>query len=225
MSSTKRLLHALIMGAPGSGKGTVSERIVQSFDMLHISSGDILRKMIREKTDFGIQVNKFVSNGQLVPDELMLKTIGGELNRLSSADRSWLLDGFPRTKSQALSLFKIAPVQVVISLDVPFDIIINRVKGRWIHAPSGRVYNTDFNAPKVLGFDDVTGEPLMQRDDDKPESVKKRLEIYSEMAGPILEYYAEQNVLAKFSGKTTNEIWPQVYKYLTTKIEPKEKLA
>jgi len=213
------------MGAPGSGKGTVSERIVKSFDMLHISSGDILRKMIREKTDLGVQVNKFVSDGQLVPDELMLKIVGNELNRLSSADRSWLLDGFPRTKPQALSLFNMAPVQVVISLDVPFDVIIDRVKGRWIHASSGRVYNTDFNAPKVPGRDDVTGEPLVQREDDKPESVKKRLEIYSQMAGPILEYYAEQNVLAQFSGKTTNEIWPQVYKYLATKIEPKEKLT
>lgn len=189
-----------------------------------------------------------MSNGQLVPDELMLKTIGDELNRLSLADHSWLLDGFPRTKPQALSLFKIAPVQVVISLDVPFDIIIDRVKGqlpinilhffnthlsinfflctgRWIHAPSGRVYNTDFNAPKVPGRDDVTGELLIQREDDKPESVKKRLQIYSEMAGPILEYYAKQNVLEQFSGKSTNEIWPQVYKYLATKIEPKEKLA
>jgi len=108
-------------------------------------------------------------------------------------------------------------------MDFSMDVYL--CTGRWIHAPSGRVYNTDFNAPKVLGCDDVTGEPLMQRDDDRPESVKKRLEIYSEMAGPILEYYAEQNVLAKFSGKTTNEIWPQVYKYLTTKIEPREKLA
>jgi nucleoside-triphosphate--adenylate kinase len=224
MTVTKTL-RALIMGAPGSGKGTVSERIVKSFDMLHISSGDILRKMIREKTDLGVQVNKFVSDGQLVPDELMLKIVGNELNRLSSADRSWLLDGFPRTKPQALSLFNMAPVQVVISLDVPFDVIIDRVKGRWIHASSGRVYNTDFNAPKVPGRDDVTGEPLVQREDDKPESVKKRLEIYSQMAGPILEYYAEQNVLAQFSGKTTNEIWPQVYKYLATKIEPKEKLT
>lgn len=100
-----------------------------------------------------------------------------------------------------------------------------RSPGRWIHAPSGRVYNTDFNAPKVPGRDDVTGEPLVQREDDKPESVKRRLEIYSQMAGPILEYYAKQNVLAQFSGKTTNEIWPQVYKYLATKIEPKEKLT
>lgn len=96
--------------------------------------------------------------------------------------------------------------------------------GRWIHAASGRVYNTDFNAPKVPGRDDVTGEPLVQREDDKPESVKRRLEIYSEMAAPILEYYTNQNVLAQFSGKTTNEIWPQVYKYLATKIKPKEKL-
>jgi nucleoside-triphosphate--adenylate kinase len=185
-----------------------------------------------------------------VPDELLLKAIDSELKRLSSADRSWLLDGFPRTKAQALSLFDVAPVQVVISLDVPFEVIINRVKGqnkrfkknnygiclcryillycsitgRWIHAPSGRVYNNDFNAPKVPGHDDVTGEPLVQREDDKPESVQKRLKIYSEMAGPILNYYAKQNVLVQFSGKTTNEIWPQVYKYLATKIEPKEKL-
>lgn len=154
--ATMKRLHALIMGAPGSGKGTVSERIVRSFDMLHISSGDILRNMIREKTDLGVQVDKFVwrkdvfffsysyilylycarvlfrfvSNGQLVPDELMLQIVGGELKRLSSADRSWLLDGFPRTKSQALSLFKISPVQVVISLDVPFDVIVDRVKGQ-----------------------------------------------------------------------------------------------
>ncbi|XP_050437320.1 GTP:AMP phosphotransferase AK3, mitochondrial [Adelges cooleyi] len=222
--SASRRLSSLIMGAPGSGKGTVSERIVRTFDMLHVSSGDILRKMIRDKTELGVQADKFVSNGQLVPDDLMLKIIGSELRRLSSADSSWLLDGFPRTKPQALSLFEIAPVQVVISLDVPFDVIIDRVKGRWIHPASGRVYNTDFNAPKVAGRDDETGEPLVQREDDKPESVKRRLEIYSQMAGPILEFYGQQNVLAQFSGNTTNEIWPKVYEYLATKIEPKEKL-
>ncbi|XP_050531652.1 GTP:AMP phosphotransferase AK3, mitochondrial isoform X2 [Daktulosphaira vitifoliae] len=224
MTVLKRL-QALIMGAPGSGKGTISERIVRTFDMMHISSGDILRKMIRDKTDLGNEVNKFVVNGQLVPDDLMLKIIGNELNLLSLADRSWLLDGFPRTKPQTLNLFKIAPVQVVISLDVPFDVIIDRVKGRWIHPSSGRVYNTDFNAPKIPGRDDITGEPLVQREDDKPESVKRRLEIYSEMAGPILEFYAEKNILTQFSGKTTNEIWPKIYKFLATKIEPKEKLT
>lgn len=102
-------------------------------------------------------------------------------------------------------------------------VVLGAHTGRWIHAASGRVYNTDFNAPKVPGRDDVTGEPLVQREDDAPESVRRRLRIYSEMAGPILEYYAERKVLARFSGRTTDEIWPQVYAYLAARIEPKEK--
>ncbi|XP_075225863.1 adenylate kinase 3 [Lycorma delicatula] len=213
-----RSFHAIILGAPGSGKGTISSRIIRKFDMKHISSGDILRNNILNKTQLGIDAKKFMDKGQLVPDNVMINLITNELN--SNSNLSWLLDGFPRTRSQAVELNKHTSIDVAINLIVPFDIIIERIQRRWIHAPSGRVYNTDFNAPKVPGIDDVTGEKLIQRDDDKPEAVQKRLEIYSKTVEPVLDFYKEAGVLEEFSGKTSDEIWPSVFKFLSAHISP-----
>lgn len=128
--------------------------------------------------------------------------------------------GFPRTVPQAEALFKIEPVDVVLNLDVPFDIIVSRIASRWLHPGSGRVYNMEFNPPKVAGKDDLTGEPLVQRDDDKPETVQARLTQYQQLTEPVLQFYREKDLLEEFKGKYSNEIWPRVHKYLSAMTEP-----
>lgn len=184
-----KIVKAIIIGAPGSGKGTISSRIVKDFGMKHLSSGDMLRGQILQKTEAGLNAKKYTDKGDLVPDEIMVKLILNEIHSLGNV--SWLLDGFPRTVAQAIDLHKSEPVNMVISLNVPFEVIIDRIKGRWTHLPSGRVYNTEFNPPKTPGIDDVTGEPLVQRDDDKPETVRQRLETYNRQTKPVLEYYKD----------------------------------
>jgi len=126
----------------------------------------------------------------------------------------WLLDGYPRSLEQAKSLDKRFPPNIAIHLDVPFSVIIERIKSRYVHIPSGRVYNLGFNPPKVEMKDDVTGEPLIQRDDDKPEAVAKRLEVYSQQIKPVLDFFRAQKVLKEFAGTETNVIWPKVQKFL-----------
>ena len=127
--------------------------------------------------------------------------------------------GFPRTQPQAAALQKETPVNVVVNLDVPFETIIDRVKDRWVHPGSGRIYNTLFSPPKVEGKDDVTGEDLIQRDDDKPESVLNRLEIFSAQTKPVLEFYREMGICEDFQGTESKKIWPHVEAYLKTIIK------
>uniref|UniRef100_H3A640 GTP:AMP phosphotransferase AK3, mitochondrial n=2 Tax=Latimeria chalumnae TaxID=7897 RepID=H3A640_LATCH len=210
------LFRAVIMGPPGSGKGTISDRIVKSFGLKHLSSGDVLRVNINNTTEIGLLAKSYIDQGQLVPDEVMTRLIMQELKKLEQ--HHWLLDGFPRTVPQAEALDKICQISTVINLDVPFDIIYQRLTSRWIHAASGRVYNTDFNPPKVPGIDDLTGEPLIQRNDDKPETVTKRLNAYEAQTKPVLEYYRTKGILETFSGTETNKIWPRVHAYLASKL-------
>ncbi|XP_020917707.1 GTP:AMP phosphotransferase AK3, mitochondrial [Exaiptasia diaphana] len=199
------------MGPPGSGKGTVSERIVRDFGLDHLSSGDLLRSHIQNNTDIGKEAKKYIDKGHLVPDNLMVDLALKELEQRKSG---WLLDGFPRTVSQAEVLSQNQTIDIVVNLDVPFETIIERIKQRWIHFASGRVYNLEFNPPKVPGKDDITGEPLIQREDDKPETVKARLQKYEEQTKPLIEYYSNLNKLQSFAGTETNVIWPMVKKYL-----------
>lgn len=204
------------MGPPGSGKGTVSGRITKTFGLKHISSGDILRANINAQTELGLLMKSCIDQGQLVPDDVMSRLI---LNDLRAIDNnSWLLDGFPRTVSQAEALDDVYTVDTVINLDVPFQTIKQRLTSRWTHLPSGRVYNIDFNPPKVPGFDDETREPLVQRDDDRPETVTRRLKAYETQTEPVLEYYRSKGVLETFSGTETNKIWPHVEVFLKRKL-------
>ncbi|KAM6468450.1 GTP:AMP phosphotransferase AK3, mitochondrial [Liasis olivaceus] len=210
------LMRALIMGAPGSGKGTVSSRIVQHFALKHLSSGDILRENMNKKTEIGMLAKSYIEQGQLIPDDIMTQLM---LSQLKTLDQNHLLlDGFPRTVPQAESLDKVCPIDTVIVLDVPFETIKQRLTARWIHPASGRVYNLEFNPPKVSGRDDHTGEPLIQRDDDKPETIMKRLKSYEAETKPVLEYYRQKGVLESFSGTETNKIWPLVHSFLRTKL-------
>lgn len=214
---TSKLFRAVILGAPASGKGTISSRIVEKFAFVHISPGDILRLNIANGTALGQQAKVYMDEGKLVPDDLMIKCVLGRI--IETGNRSWLLDGFPRTAAQAERLQAIQPVDAVLNLNVPTDEIIERVKGRWIHLPSGRVYNVGFNNPKVPFKDDVTGEDLVQRADDQPDVVRKRLEIYHEAMKPVLEFYEKYNLVTVFSGRRTNDIWPEVQKFLLKKTE------
>jgi nucleoside-triphosphate--adenylate kinase len=210
-----RIWKALILGAPASGKGTISARIVKRYNFEHISSGDRLRSNIQNATPLGLQVKKYLHEGTLVPDDVMIDFMTFEIERVST---SWLMDGFPRTAVQAEKLWKVQPIDFALNLDVPFEVIIDRVKGRWVHLPSGRVYNTDFNAPKVPGKDDITGEDLIQRSDDRPEAVLKRLQIYSDMTRPVIEFYDKMGILKEFIGRTSDEIWPKVIAYLDLRL-------
>nr|XP_042118326.1 GTP:AMP phosphotransferase AK3, mitochondrial isoform X2 [Peromyscus maniculatus bairdii] len=126
--------------------------------------------------------------------------------------------GFPRTLPQAEALDRVYQIDTVINLNVPFEVIKQRLTARWIHPASGRVYNIEFNPPKTVGIDDLTGEPLIQREDDKPETVIKRLKAYEAQTEPVLQYYQKKGVLETFSGTETNKIWPHVYSFLQTKV-------
>ncbi|XP_068032845.1 GTP:AMP phosphotransferase AK3, mitochondrial isoform X1 [Anomalospiza imberbis] len=210
------LLRAVIMGPPGSGKGTVSARIIKHFGVKHLSSGDLLRDNMQKKTEVGILAKSYIDQGQLIPDHIMTQLM---LNEIKGVDQyNWLLDGFPRTVAQAEALDKECHIDTVIDLDVPFETIKCRLTARWIHPASGRVYNLEFSPPKVQGIDDITGEPLVQRDDDEPETVSKRLQAYDAQTKPVLEYYRKKGLLKSFSGTETNKIWPHIYAFLQTKL-------
>ncbi|XP_066995384.1 GTP:AMP phosphotransferase AK3, mitochondrial [Anabrus simplex] len=214
------IFRAVILGAPGSGKGTISSRILKTFDMKHLSSGDILRGHILNKTDLGEKAKDFIDKGQLVPDSVMVDLIMHEIKQLSEVN--WLLDGFPRTKVQAEELHKKTVINAALNLAVPFDVIIKRIQERWIHPASGRVYNISFAPPKISGKDDVTGEDLVRRSDDEPEAVAKRLQVYASTINPVLDFYRERGVLKDFHGKTSDDIWPQVLVYMSQYLKPKE---
>ena len=209
-------INALIIGAPGSGKGTISNWIVRDFKVQHVSSGDLLRQHIKDGTALGKEAKAFIDRGDLVPDATMVGLISSELKALQG--QNWLLDGFPRTQTQAGALQAETPVNVVVYLNVPFQTIIDRVKDRWVHPGSGRIYNTIFNPPKVEGKDDETGEDLIQREDDKPESVRNRLQVFQDNTEPVLEYYAKMGLLQEFQGTESKKIWPHVEEFLQKKF-------
>ncbi|XP_029024885.1 GTP:AMP phosphotransferase AK3, mitochondrial [Betta splendens] len=212
----QRVFRAVIMGPPGSGKGTISGRITKTFGLKHISSGDILRANIDAKTELGLLMKACIDQGQLVPDDVMSRLILSDLRAVGQS--SWLLDGFPRTIVQAEALDDAYSVDTAVNLNVPFEIIKQRLTSRWTHLPSGRVYNIDFNPPKVSGLDDVTGEPLVQRDDDTPETVTRRLNAYKTQTEPVLEYYRSKGILETFTGTETNRIWPHIEDFLHRRL-------
>ncbi|XP_034488521.1 GTP:AMP phosphotransferase AK3, mitochondrial [Drosophila innubila] len=211
-----KIFRAVIIGAPGSGKGTISERIVKTFGFLHISSGDILRQNIINNTELGKKAQRYIADGQLVPDDIVTKTMLARITEVGN--KSYILDGFPRNSAQADILSAREQIDAVIDLNIPHDVIIERLKNRWIHVPSGRVYNIGFNDPKVSGVDDVTGEPLTQREDDKPDVVAKRLQLFDELMNPVLAWYAQRGLVTTFKGRETKEIWPRVERFLKDKV-------
>ena len=206
---------ALIMGPPGGGKGTISKKILKEFPFHHLSTGDQLRAHVQNSTAVGQEAKQYMDSGALVPDELIIRLVLEEVGQLPPTTNV-LLDGFPRTQAQAEALSKEIKVDIVINLDIPQATIVERMSGRWIHMASGRVYAYDYNPPKEDGKDDVTGEPLEQREDDKPETVMARLQKYAEMTVPLIEYYDKDGVLASFAGTESDVIYPEVRQFLNT---------
>ena len=184
-------MRLILLGAPGAGKGTQATFICQEYGIPQISTGDMLRAAVKAGTEMGLAAKKVMDAGGLVGDDII---IGLVKERISNPDcaKGFLFDGFPRTIPQADAL-KEAGVKLdcVLEIDVPFEAIIERMSGRRAHVASGRTYHVKFNPPKVEGIDDVTGEPLIQRDDDKEDTVKKRLEVYSAQTRPLVDYYAQ----------------------------------
>ena len=183
-------MRLILLGAPGAGKGTQATFICQKYGIPQISTGDMLRAAVKAGTPLGLEAKKVMDSGGLVSDEII---IGLVKDRITQADcaNGFLFDGFPRTIPQAEAM-KAAGVKLdyVLEIDVPFDAIIERMSGRRSHPASGRTYHIKFNPPKAEGKDDVTGEPLVQRDDDKEETVKKRLDVYSAQTRPLVDYYS-----------------------------------
>ncbi len=183
-------MRLILLGLPGAGKGTQASFITQKYGIPQISTGDMLRAAVKAQTPLGIEAKKVMDAGKLVSDDII---IGLVKDRLTQADcaNGYLFDGFPRTIPQADAL-KDAGIKLdyVVEIDVPSEDIIERMSGRRIHPESGRSYHVKFNPPKVDGKDDVTGEPLIQRDDDKEETVRKRLDVYQEQTRPLVDYYA-----------------------------------
>ena len=183
-------MRLILLGAPGAGKGTQATFICQKYGIPQISTGDMLRAAVKAGTPLGLEAKKVMDSGALVSDDII---IGLVKERLAQPDcaKGFLFDGFPRTIPQADAM-KAAGVKLdyVLEIDVPFEAIIERMSGRRSHTASGRTYHVKFNPPKVAGIDDVTGEPLIQREDDKEETVKKRLEVYAAQTRPLVEYYS-----------------------------------
>ena len=172
----------LILGKPGGGKGTISNKILKDFPSFsHFSTGDLLRKHVRDKTSIGREAKKHMDRGGLVPDELIIDLVLDEADKEAEKGNNLLLDGFPRTMEQAKALAESADVDIVVDLNIPNDTIVGRIAERYVHPGSGRVYNLSYNPPRVPGLDDETGEELVQRDDDKPETVRRRLEAYEKV--------------------------------------------
>jgi len=183
-------MKLILLGAPGAGKGTQATFICQKYGIPQISTGDMLRAAVKAGTPLGIQAKQVMDAGGLVSDDLIINLVK---ERIAQADcaKGFLFDGFPRTIPQADAM-KAAGVKLdyVLEIDVPFEAIIERMSGRRSHPASGRTYHVKFNPPKTAGVDDVTGEPLIQRDDDKEETVKKRLDVYSAQTRPLVAYYS-----------------------------------
>ena len=184
-------MRLILLGAPGAGKGTQATFICQKYGIPQISTGDMLRAAVKAGTPLGIEAKKIMDSGGLVGDDLIINLVKERLTQPDCA-KGFLFDGFPRTLPQADAM-KAAGVKLdyVLEIDVPFDAIVERMSGRRSHPASGRTYHVKFNPPKVAGIDDVSGEPLIQRDDDREETVKKRLEVYSAQTRPLVAYYSD----------------------------------
>ena len=184
-------MRLILLGAPGAGKGTQATFICQKFGIPQISTGDMLRAAVKAGTPLGLEAKAVMAAGGLVSDTLIINLVKERLTQADCAN-GFLFDGFPRTIPQADAMKAAGvPLDYVLEIDVPFEAIIERMSGRRSHAASGRTYHVKFNPPKVEGVDDVTGEALIQREDDKEETVRKRLEVYSDQTRPLVQYYSD----------------------------------
>ena len=192
-------MRLILLGGPGAGKGTQANYIKERYHIPQISTGDMLRAAVKAGTELGKKAKVLMDAGKLVSDDVI---IGLVKERIKEPDckQGFLFDGFPRTIPQADALKQAGvTIDAVVDVDVPDEEIIHRMSGRRVHLASGRTYHVAFNPPKVAGKDDATGEPLIQRDDDKEETVRKRLQVYHEQTKPLVGYYSAEGQSARFA--------------------------
>lgn len=208
-------MKIIMLGAPGAGKGTQAKKIAEKYHIPHISTGDIFRANIKGGTELGMKAKSYMDQGQLVPDDV---TIGMLLDRISEADCAggYVLDGFPRTIPQAESLTRALQerdekMDYAVNVDVPDQAIVNRMSGRRACLACGATYHIVYNAPKKDGVCDSCGESLVLRDDDKPETVQKRLTVYHDQTQPLIDYYQQAGILATVDGtKDLNDVFADI---------------
>ncbi|MFI3197475.1 MAG: adenylate kinase [Methylococcaceae bacterium] len=211
-------MRIILLGSPGSGKGTQAQFITEKHAIPQISTGDMLRAAVRDGTPMGVEAKKVMDAGALVSDDIILGLIKERIAQPDCAN-GFLLDGFPRTIAQAQGLEAMGiKIDHVIEINVADEDIVERIAGRRVHSPSGRTYHVEYHPPKVEGIDDVTGEALIQRDDDKEETVRKRLCVYHEQTKPLVGYYSAAEQPAKFNSMsgvgTVEEITCKVFAIL-----------
>ncbi|HJV25688.1 MAG TPA: adenylate kinase [Aromatoleum sp.] len=184
-------MRLILLGPPGAGKGTQANFIKEKFGIPQISTGDMLRAAVKAGTPLGIEAKKVMDAGGLVSDDIIIGLVKDRLQQ-DDCKSGYMFDGFPRTIPQADAMKEAGvPIDFVLEIDVPDSEIVERMSGRRVHVASGRTYHVKYNPPKVAGKDDVTGEELIQRDDDREETVKKRLEVYHAQTKPLVEYYSK----------------------------------
>jgi adenylate kinase len=202
----------VFLGPPGAGKGTQAKLLSQRMGFLHLSTGDLLREAVKNQTPLGRKAKEYMDRGELVPDELIVQLIEETLPK----DGNVILDGFPRTVNQALALEEMLKVKgekisKVLFFDVPDEVIIDRLSGRRVCSKCGAVYHVKYNPPKVEGVCDLCGGTLVQRNDDKEEVVRKRLEVYRKQTQPLVEFYQERGIIYKLdAGKGVEELFEEV---------------
>lgn len=214
--SVARRFRALIMGPPGSGKGHISKKICSLYGAIHIAAGDILRQHIQKRTKLGREAIQYTSTGRLVPDRLLRNIMEAAIEKAD--DRNFILDGYPRTLQQAKHLDSLVDLDFVINLEIPDEAIVEMLKARLVHVPSGRVYNENTNAPRKAGLDDETGEALQRRADDNPVVVAKRLRSYLKESWPVLQHYKNRFKVYTVQGRSHLILWPKVRKYMNRRL-------
>jgi|SRR6056297_240307 len=208
-------MNLIFLGPPGAGKGTIAVRVKENYQIPHISTGDLFRAHINNKTEIGTQVQAILDSGELVPDELTIEMVRQRLQEDDSRN-GFILDGFPRTIPQAESLESFAQINGVLNFELSKESIVKRLSGRRIAKQSGKVYHIHYNPPKVEGKCDESGETLIQRPDDKPEAIENRLEVYQRQTAPLINYYKEKNLLITIDAEPSAD---EVFKQVNEKLE------
>ncbi len=199
-------MKAVFLGPPGAGKGTVASKAKEYFKVPHISTGDLFRNNIKNETELGKEVKSILASGGLVPDSITIEMVKQRIAESDCAN-GFILDGFPRTIPQADALAEMTDLDCVLNLVISNEEVVERLSGRRMCPSTGRIYHILFNPPKVAGIDDETGEALIQRDDDKEDAIKHRLEVYTAQTQPLIDYYREKGLIRDV--KTCNAMQPE----------------
>jgi adenylate kinase len=211
-------LNLILLGPPGAGKGTQAERLQEDFPLAYVATGDMLRQAVKDGTDLGKKAKEYMDRGDLVPDDVIIGVILDRLDEPDTGD-GFLLDGFPRTDQQAEALDEALKkvdrrLTAALLIDVPEDDIVRRLSGRRV-CPNGHTYHVEHHPPKKEGVCDVDGEPLSQREDDREETVRTRLDVYRKQTSPLIEYYDDHDILHRFDGTRSPT---EVYDHLRATI-------